>query len=248
MRKLWKILAVLLGVLIVVLIANVAASLNARRATEDARAALVSGDGVVVEEGEWITLRPEGKLPATGLILFPGAYVEAAAYAPIARLIAARGFLVVLVKPPFSIALLDEEAPAEVMAAYPEVARWAVGGHSLGGVSAAHFAFVHPNAADALVLWAAGPSRLDDLSGRDLPVLGIYGSRDGVYPLELVPILRDLVPPDAQLVELNGGNHAQFGSYGDGTQGGDLLPSISRAEQERQVADLTAGFLELLPP
>jgi hypothetical protein len=79
---------------------NAAWSLNARRAMDSALDALITDAEVTMTEDEWIALQPAAAAPTRGLILFPGGYVDARAYAPVARLIAASGLLVVLLQPP----------------------------------------------------------------------------------------------------------------------------------------------------
>ena len=59
----------------------------------------------------------------------------------------------------------DSDRAQEVIAAYPEIQHWAVGGHSLGGAMAARFVYQHPGAIQGLALWAAYPASSDDLQG-----------------------------------------------------------------------------------
>jgi pimeloyl-ACP methyl ester carboxylesterase len=53
---------------------------------------------------------------------------------------------VVIVPMPLNLAVFGSQRFQEVIAAYPEIRHWAVGGHSLGGAMAAHFATQHPAA------------------------------------------------------------------------------------------------------
>jgi hypothetical protein len=55
---------------------------------------------------------------------------------------------------------------------------------------------------------------------------------------------RPLLPPDAQWVAIEGGNHAQFGFYGP--QSGDNEATISREEQQAQIAAATLQLLQRL--
>jgi hypothetical protein len=50
------------------------------------------------------------------------------------------------------------------------------------------------------------------------------------------------LPVDATLVEIEGGNHAQFGDYGP--QEGDGVATIDRAEQQRMTARAIAVMVE----
>jgi pimeloyl-ACP methyl ester carboxylesterase len=53
---------------------------------------------------------------------------------------AERGILCVLLRMPGNLAVLDENAADGVAADYPEIDRWYIGGHSLGGAMAARYA------------------------------------------------------------------------------------------------------------
>ncbi len=192
----------------------------------------------------WLTFVPDGGAPTVGLILYPGGRVDFRAYAPAAQAIADRGYFVALVRMPLSLAVFDPDAAAEVIAANPQIERWAVGGHSLGGAMAANFAAAHPGSVQGLVLWAAYPAASDDLSQSGLRVASISASRDGLATPEKIDASRPLLPPETVWVVIQGGNHAQFGWYGD--QNGDNPATISREEQQAQVIEATVALLESL--
>jgi hypothetical protein len=207
----------------------------------EALAALESDDAVQVETEPWFAFGPAGGEPSTGLILYPGGRVDPRAYAPTARAIAEEGFLVVIVPMPLDLAFFAPDRAADVMAAFPEVARWAVGGHSLGGAMTARFAHQNPGAVAGLALWASYPAGSDDLSGHDLAVASVYGTRDGVATEDEIVASRPLLPPDTEWTAIEGGNHAQFGWYGP--QSGDNEATISREEQQAQIVTATLQLL-----
>ena len=213
---------------------------------DEALAALESGTAVEVTTDDWLVFEPVAGDPATGLIFYPGGRVDPRAYAPPARAIAAEGFLVVIVPMPLDLAFLGLDRATEVMAAFPTVERWAIGGHSLGGAMAAQFAYGNPGAVDGLVLWAAYPAGSADLSSRELAVVSIYGTLDGLALPEEIDASRPLLPPDTEWVAIDGGNHAQFGWYGP--QSGDNPATISREAQQEEVIAATLGLLERIEP
>ena len=143
---------------------------------------------------------------------------------------------------PFNLAVLAPDRAAEVMSAYPQVKAWAVGGHSLGGSMAARFVHSHPGSVQGLVLWASYPDVSDDLSGFNLPVASVSGSRDGLATLAKIADTRRLLPPSTRFLVVEGGNHAQFGAYGP--QPGDNPPEVS--PEARQAQTVTAAAAELL--
>lgn len=143
----------------------------------EALAALQSDDRVTVEITPWLTFAPVDTTSTVGFVLYPGGRVDPRSYAPAAREIAAAGYLVVIPPMPFNLAVFATERATEVIAAYPEITRWVVGGHSLGGAMAARFVARHPDAVDGLALWASYPP--DSLADWPDPVLMIYGPVSG---------------------------------------------------------------------
>lgn len=213
-------------------------------AGDTARAALVSDMSVTVDLEPWITFQPRAAVPSVGLILYPGGHVDPRAYAPLAREIAARGYQVVLVPMPLSLAVLAPDAALDVMGAYPWVRVWAIGGHSLGGAMAARFAYTHPQSVKGLVLWAAYPASTDDLSEFGLIVASIYGTRDGLSTSDKIDASRPLLPGDTLWIPIEGGNHAQFGDYGP--QAGDKPATISAAQQQGQAVEASVRVLQAI--
>jgi dienelactone hydrolase len=210
----------------------------------EAFSALESGGQVEVTTNRWFVFRPANQDPETGLVLYPGGRVDPRSYAPAARAIAAEGYLVVVVPMPLNLAVLGADKASEVIAAYPEVHYWAVGGHSLGGAMAARFAYSHPSLVDGLVLWAAYPDASNDLSSSELAVTSIYGTLDGLATEGKIAASRPLLPANTRWVAVEGGNHAQFGWYGP--QARDNPAAISREEQQQEIIDSTVELLARL--
>jgi pimeloyl-ACP methyl ester carboxylesterase len=210
----------------------------------EALSALQSNAQVEVTTVPWLVFRPVAQELTTGLIFYPGGRVDPRSYAPAARAIAIEGYLVVIVPMPLNLAFFAPHRAAEVRAAFPAVDRWAVGGHSLGGAMAARFAHRHPLVVQGLVLWAAYPAASDDLSARDLAVVSIYGTQDGLATEGKIAESRPLLPTDTRWVAIEGGNHAQFGWYGP--QAGDNPATISREEQQQEAVAATLTLLAVL--
>ncbi len=199
--------------------------------------------GSLVEDRGAIEFTPRSQPPTAGLILLPGASVDVRAYAPLAQIIAEAGFFVALVPVPGGVSLGNEDRVDDVVAAHPEIDTWIVGGHSLGGVAAASYAANEgaKETVSGLVLWA---SYIDDqaaLPEIETPVTSIYGSEDGLTTVGEVEASRVYLPEDTWYVEIEGGNHAQFGFYGD--QEGDGVALIPHRAQARLAAQATVHFL-----
>jgi hypothetical protein len=198
----------------------------------------------VDEDHNWLVFTPEDADSSAGLVLYPGGRVDYRAYAPHAKAIAEAGFTVVIVPMPLNFAFLGINRSADVIAAFPEIETWAVGGHSLGGAMAAEFAKSNPSLVDGLVLWASYPADNTDFSDSNLPVLSIFASNDQVASLEEIEDSRSRLPEETQFIQIDGGNHAGFGWYG--MQNGDGSLEISKLEQQDQIAETTRNFLQNL--
>ncbi|MBR5301342.1 MAG: alpha/beta hydrolase [Clostridia bacterium] len=175
-----------------------------------------------------------------GLIFYPGGLVDHRAYAPLMQALCDRGVLCLLVQMPLDLAVLDMNAADGLQALYPDVQRWLIGGHSLGGAMAADYAARHSDAFDGLVLLGAYSAA--DLSRTELKTLSVYGAQDGVLNREKYDECMKHYPQDFEEIVIDGGCHAYFGDYG--AQKGDGVPSISRAEQIAVTADAIAAMLD----
>jgi hypothetical protein len=215
------------------------------RPLPNALAALSSNKEVTVnQESKWISFQPTRQKSTTGLVFYPGGHVDYRSYAPALNAVAARGYLVVLVRMPLSLAVFAPSRANEVIAAFPGIKNWAVGGHSLGGAMAANYIFSANNPARGLVFWAAYPASNNSIADRTLAVVSISGSQDGLATPEKISQSRVLLPQDTQWVEIRGGNHAGFGSYGP--QPGDKPADISPQVQQEQIVEATVSLLKRL--
>ena len=209
----------------------------------EANAALASTPTVTFTEDDGnLVYTPVGAPPTTGLVLYPGGKVPSAAYAPQARAIADRGYLVVVVSVPFNLAVFGIDSAGPVIAGHPEITHWAVGGHSLGGSMAAQFIDSHPDEVEALVLWASYSAA--DLSSDDLTVLSAYGTLDAGVPNYTSPANLAKLGPGVTSAVIDGGNHEQMGWYTG--QPNDPPATISRADQQTQVVAATVRLLDLI--
>jgi Alpha/beta hydrolase family len=224
------------GVLVLVVALAALAWLRPHPADPVAVAATVPSTAVDVVDGptawELRSARPSG----VGVVFLPGALVDPRAYLALLRPLAERGHLVVVVKPALGIALLS---PVDrVGDAHPEVAAWAVGGHSLGGVAAA--AAVGDPRVHGLFLWASYPAR--DLSGAGVAAASVSGERDGLTTPADVDASRPRLPPTTVFTRVPGAVHAFFGDYGP--QAGDGVPTTDRATAQALIVTATLEFVD----
>ena len=208
----------------------------------EAEAALSSTRAAQYEAGSdgRLTWTPTAAAPKIGLVLYTGGKVPPAAYAPAARAIAEQGYLVAIVPAPFNLAILDADAADRVIEDHPEIASWAVGGHSLGGATASLFIDGHPGVVDGLALWASYSSA--DISTDDLHVLSVYGSLDAGVASYTDPANLAKLGSDVTVDVIDGGNHEQMGWYTG--QPNDPPATISRQEQQDRVVAATVALLQ----
>lgn len=169
----------------------------------------------------------------SALIFYPGGKVDYTAYSPLMAKIAEEGTDCFLCEMPYDLAVFGINRAAEVMKAY-SYEKWYIGGHSLGGAMASVFAGGRDDIS-GLILLGAYPT-----SQPNCPSLLVYGSLDGVVDREKLEF--GLSCENASGVEIPGGNHAWFGSYG--SQTGDNQAEISHEEQWSITADAVRRFVD----
>lgn len=189
---------------------------------------LKSDSVVKVEENGDILFKPISNAKNIGFIFYPGAKVEASSYAPIAKEIASHGYTVIIAKMNFNLAILSPNKADSIISKYKDINTWVIGGHSLGGVMAANYAFENSKI-KGLVLLASYPEDKKDFSSKQIKVLSLWGSNDKVADLNKVKEAKNVMPRDSKFIEIKGGNHGGFGDYGH--QKGDGEPSITNKQQ-----------------
>ena len=203
---------------------------NDYRHADESALALLQNNPSVRQEGDLTILTPDkGNDTGRGLIFYPGGKVEDSAYLPLLEQLRAQGITVVLVKMPFRLAVFDINAADKVPDAVPSVSRWYIGGHSLGGAMASSYVSGKEDRLGGLILLGAYP-----VNGSPISTLCIYGSED-------LMLDKTKLAGVTNVLELAGGNHAQFGNYG--SQEGDGVATISRAEQQTKTAATMFAFL-----
>ena len=233
-----------IGILTVIIIGVLGVLIWSKTGTYPARmvaaTALESTGSVTITQDRWIVFEPSQETD-TGLIFYPGGLVEPTAYAPILHKIAEKGVLVIITPMPLNLAILNTGAANAVIEAYPQISNWILAGHSLGGASAAIFAENNPGTIDAIVFWDSYPPDSADLSDNNISAVSIYGTTNNFPNTENFNVKKHLLPLDARFIAIEGASHAQFGDYGP--QKGDVVASISLAEQHERVAEIMLDFI-----
>lgn len=195
---------------------------------EDVAVEVMQGDQTMSVRDGLTILSPT--VPSdTGIIFYPGAKVEATAYLPLLEKLKNSGYTCVLVEMPLRMAIFDPNAADRVFAQVPEIQHWYIAGHSMGGAMASSYAAKHPDKVEGLLLM--GAYLYGDYPARQ--TLTVYGTFNAG--------LEKNIHYTDNIVKIEGGNHAQFGSYG--RQKGDPDATISADEQQRITVQAITDFI-----
>ena len=174
----------------------------------------------------------------SALIFYPGAKIEYISYLPLFMELANDGVDCFIVEMPGNLAFLGADSADSIIGgdkySYDE---WYISGHSLGGVVASSYAINHKDKISGLILLASYP--VDDMG--NMSVLSIYGSNDKTLNKETYDESKSLMDNNLTEYVINGGNHAQFGSYGN--QSGDGIATISPENQRDQTEKAILDFI-----
>jgi hypothetical protein len=192
-----------------------------------------------VEEKEFYKI---GDMNKVGLIYYPGARVHPKSYLPMGIEISKSGITTFISKMSLNFAVFSPNKALDIIKSFPEIERWFIAGHSLGGAMAAKVVYENPEMFEGLILNASYPAENNSLKDRNIKVLSIYAEKDGLATKEKIDNSRDFLPQDTEYVLIEGGNHAQFGYYGP--QNGDLEAEISRKQQIEIVVKKITEFIK----
>jgi hypothetical protein len=201
---------------------------------------------LVIDGAAALEFLPRSVANKSALIFVCGSGVAASAYAPLLRPVAEAGHPVFIVKLPYRFAAFESHKQAAidhvsgVIAAHPEISRWVVSGHSLGGALACRAVKSRPKDFSAMVLIGTTHPK-EDMSALLMPVTKAYATNDRVASLDRMFANKRLLPASTRWVEIKGGNHSQFGRYGH-----QLLDGKATISREAQEAATRAVILEVL--
>ena len=204
---------------------------------------------------KYIEITPENS-SSTGVLIYPGGMVDPNAYRDFGVKIAlATSAKVVIAKMPSNLAILSPNAAKGIMEDISGVTNWVISGHSLGGVMAAKYIVGNEEQVSGLILLAAYPDKsISDWTG---VVLSLKGSEDGLVSEADINSSSSLLPGFEEIQdtldiqvnpssttyyhEIQGGNHAQFGSYGEQDKDGVALITVDQ-QQDSAVAYIRTLF------
>lgn len=191
---------------------------------------------------DFYVFEAENESSGKGIVIYPGALVEPLSYGYIANELSKKGYLVAIPEVNLNLSITENNKADEFIRKNNDITEWYVCGHSMGGVSAAYYAEDKQDRVDGVIFLGSYPAKKTDLSDNNQRVLSIYAEKDGLTSLEEIETSKRNLPENTVFVEIYGGNHAQFGLYGE--QKGDNPADISAKEQQDQIIDSIVNFLK----
>lgn len=215
----------------------------------------------LIETNDFIILSQEENDPTKTLIFYPGGLVDPHAYLEWQDELVANDptLRIVTVKMPSNLAVINNKKGARLFDEYPNTEKWIIAGHSLGGAMATNMIDKYSDKLEGLIYIAAYPSddRIKNYSGS---IFSISAANDGLTtPEEIQEHVNDLPEPYSMAsttdfptevkektlyYQIKGGNHAQFGNYGE--QDDDNAASIPREQQQSILVELIRNYLDTL--
>ncbi|RXI96437.1 alpha/beta hydrolase [Anaerobacillus alkaliphilus] len=233
-KRLYKIVAWMMAIVTLVILGLIV-TINVKTYQPMPEALMAMEAENVRVENRVIIFEPEGEVVGN-LVFYQGGLVKTEAYAVLGKMLAENGFRVFLPKMPINLAITNTGVFDKVYQTYDNGKPWYIGGHSLGGASAAIFVANTQTQIDGFFFLGAYPSDSSDLASLDMPVISIAGSEDLVMNEDKFMTTKALLPGDTLYVVIDGGNHSNFGYYG--FQKGDGQSFITREEQHQQVVNI----------
>lgn len=198
----------------------------------------------VTETSDVIILKSSKEPPSLPAVIFyQGALVEAESYSVWAKQLAEAGYPVYLCKQPLNLPILDTNFAQKIIEEY-QIKDYVIGGHSLGGTAASRYATNHleDQQLQGVFFLASYPDSKGTLADGKLAVLSLTGTDDGLLNWERYQESKAFLPQSTIFNQLDGGNHAGFGSYGK--QRGDNDAALSNEQQQKWIAKEMLDWLQ----
>lgn len=174
---------------------------------------------------------------ATGFIIFAGAKADEKGYAYMAKLLKDAGHTVVIPKMPVHLSITGVRRGLKAMEDNPDVDKWVLIGHSLGGLPISQIAAKEPPALEGIVYLAS--YLVVDLSHLDISALRITANRDQIMSRDRLNANLSYLPARSKSVEIEG-NHQGFGAYESLRSDGETTATWQ--EQQEETVKLITEF------
>ena len=173
-----------------------------------------------------------------GFIIYPGVKADERSYAYIAQQLNKEGHTVIIPNIPLHMAVYGPEQGLAIMEDNPQIEKWFLIGHSLGGLPISQIAAEQPEKLEGVAFVAS--LMILDLSNTDISAIRITAEHDGVMPDKMMESNLNYLPENSVSVVIEGANHNQFGAYWH--PGFDGTATITWKEQQDQMVALILDF------
>lgn len=173
-----------------------------------------------------------------GFIIFSGAKADEKAYAYMAKLLHDEGHSVVLPKVPFHMSAFGINHGVSIIESNPEIEKWILIGHSLGGLPTGRIAVKVPDKLIGVAFLASYMGT--DLSELDISAIRIKASNDKIMSESMLERNLNYLPENSISITIDGANHKGFGAYGSLSRDGEA--TMSWKEQQEQTVELILNF------
>jgi len=195
----------------------------------------------ITYENKYIYLEKSSNNSDTVLMFYPGGLVHEDAYIETLSKIVEKGINVLIIRMSFDLAVISKNRGLKQIENFPNAQTWFLSGHSLGGAMCCSVIDDNKEKFAGLILWAAYPSENDDISDYYGKALSIYASEDGLSTIKDIESKKSFLPSSTEYFLIEGGNHAQFGTFG--TMKDDGIAKISKEIQQEIISDKTVKFI-----
>ncbi len=173
-------------------------------------------------ENIWVEPALNTPLKDSAIVFYPGAYVDPYAYLPIMYELSKEGYVSCISTMSYSLAFFSVNSATNVInnPKYSNL-NWYIAGHSLGGVAASMYYAKNSSSLSGVILLASYSTK-DLTTIENVKVLSVYGSCDKVLSIDAYNKNKHNLSNLTEYV-IEGGNHAQFASYGKQKGDGEAL-------------------------
>ncbi|CAM4039794.1 carboxymethylenebutenolidase [Saccharibacillus endophyticus] len=164
-----------------------------------------------------------------GFIIFSGAKVDEKAYSYIAKLLYEEGHTVVIPKVLFHMSATGTNRGLEIIEENPQIKKWFLIGHSLGGLPISRIAAQQPDKLQGIAFLAS--YMITDLSKIDVSAIRITANNDKIMNSKRMEEHLDYLPENSLSIEIDG-NHKGFGAYDSLSRDGETRSSWKQQQEE----------------
>lgn len=175
-----------------------------------------------------------------GFIIFSGAKADEKAYSYIAKLLHEAGHTVVIPKVLFRMSATGINHGFEIIEANPEIEKWFLIGHSLGGLPVSRIAAGEPAKLQGIAFLAS--YMITDLSELDISAIRITASNDKIMSKNSLEKNLNYLPKKSTSIMIEGANHQGFGAYDSLSRDGEA--TMTWKEQQEQTVLLILDFFD----